>query len=69
MEINDGLETKSIDNFFILKGGIQNYNNYKGIKLISHIIKVWKRMVRLRIRNGHVYFCELFRFMRRHSTT
>lgn len=32
------------------KDDIQNCNNYRGIKLLSHIVKVWERVVELRVR-------------------
>ncbi|XP_070045248.1 uncharacterized protein [Nicotiana tomentosiformis] len=32
------------------KGDIQNYNNYRGIKLLSHTMKVWERVVEARVR-------------------
>ncbi|KAG5576478.1 hypothetical protein H5410_056612 [Solanum commersonii] len=34
------------------KGDIQNCNNYRGIKLLSHTMKIWKRMVEMRVRRG-----------------
>ncbi|KAG5627985.1 hypothetical protein H5410_013203 [Solanum commersonii] len=32
------------------KGDIQNCNNYKGIKLLSHTMKIWERVVEMRVR-------------------
>ncbi|PHU11499.1 Kinesin-4 [Capsicum chinense] len=32
------------------KGDIQSCNNYRGIKLLSHTMKVWERVVELRLR-------------------
>ncbi|XP_070002596.1 uncharacterized protein [Nicotiana sylvestris] len=32
------------------KGDIQSCNNYTGIKLLSHTIKVWERVVEMRVR-------------------
>jgi len=34
------------------KCGIQNCNNYRGIKLLSHTMKVWERVVEMRVRRG-----------------
>lgn len=31
---------------YINKGHIQNCNNYRGIKLLSHTMKVWERVIR-----------------------
>lgn len=35
--------------FYKNKGDIQNYNNYRGIKLLSHTIKVWEMVIVLRL--------------------
>lgn len=32
------------------KGDIQNCNNYGGIKLLSHTMKVWEKVVQVRVR-------------------
>ena len=32
------------------KGDIQSCNNYRGIKLLSHTMKIWERVVELRLR-------------------
>ncbi|KAG5615079.1 hypothetical protein H5410_014903 [Solanum commersonii] len=32
------------------KGDIQNCNNYRGIKLLSHTMKIWERVVEMRVR-------------------
>ena len=51
------------------KGDIQNCNNYRGIKLLSHTMKVWERVVEMRVR-GVVSISEnQFGFMPRRSTT
>lgn len=34
------------------KANIQNCNNYRGIKLLSHTIKVWEKVVKIRVRRG-----------------
>ncbi|XP_055817839.1 uncharacterized protein LOC129886954 [Solanum dulcamara] len=34
------------------KGDIQNCNNYRGIKLLSQTMKVWERVVEMRVRKG-----------------
>ncbi|KAG5572387.1 hypothetical protein H5410_062153 [Solanum commersonii] len=34
------------------KGDIQNYNNYRGVKLLSHTLKIWERVVEIRVRRG-----------------
>ncbi|KAG5631295.1 hypothetical protein H5410_003012 [Solanum commersonii] len=34
------------------KGDIQNCNNYRGIKLLSHTMKIWERVVEMRVRRG-----------------
>ncbi|XP_070057114.1 uncharacterized protein [Nicotiana tomentosiformis] len=51
------------------KGDIQNYNNYRGIKLLSHTMKVWERVVELRVRRSVSISENKFGFMPGHSTT
>ncbi|KAG5571715.1 hypothetical protein H5410_061481 [Solanum commersonii] len=34
------------------KGDIQNCNNYRGVKLLSHSMKIWERMVEMRVKRG-----------------
>ena len=33
------------------KGDIQNYTNYRGIKLMSHTMKLWERIIERRLRS------------------
>lgn len=37
------------------KGNIQNYNYYRGIKLLCHTMKVWEWVVEMRIGRGMTY--------------
>lgn len=51
------------------KGDIQNFNNYRGIKLLSHTMEV-ERVVKMRVRRrGVSIFENQFGFMPRCSTT
>ncbi|KAK3551351.1 hypothetical protein QTP70_015027 [Hemibagrus guttatus] len=51
------------------KGDVQSCSNYRGIKLMSHTMKVWERVVEARIRKV-VEICEQqYGFMPRKSTT
>nr|XP_016494737.1 PREDICTED: uncharacterized protein LOC107813928 [Nicotiana tabacum] len=50
-------------------GDIQNCNNYGGIKLLSHTMKVSKRVVEKRVRTGVSISENQFRFMPGRSTT
>ncbi|KAK3533449.1 hypothetical protein QTP70_022252, partial [Hemibagrus guttatus] len=51
------------------KGDVQSCRNYKGIKLMSHTMKLWERVVEARLRKV-VEICELqYGFMPRKSTT
>jgi hypothetical protein len=34
---------------YLNKGDIQSYNNYRGIKLMSHIMKLWERVIEQRL--------------------
>ncbi|XP_070005926.1 uncharacterized protein [Nicotiana sylvestris] len=51
------------------KGDIQNCNNYRGIKLLSHTMKVWERVVEGRIRRAVSISEKQFGFMSGRSTT
>ncbi|WMV29994.1 hypothetical protein MTR67_023379 [Solanum verrucosum] len=51
------------------KGDIQNCNNYKGIKLLSHTMKIWERVVEMRVRRGVSISENQFGFMPGRSTT
>ncbi|KAK3562935.1 hypothetical protein QTP86_011609 [Hemibagrus guttatus] len=51
------------------KGDVQSCSNYRGIKLMSHTIKLWERVVEARLRKV-VEICEQqYGFMPRKSTT
>ncbi|KAK3517581.1 hypothetical protein QTP70_012568 [Hemibagrus guttatus] len=51
------------------KGDVQSCSNYRGIKLVSHTMKVWERVVEGRLRKV-VEICEQqYGFMPRKSTT
>ncbi|XP_059294646.1 uncharacterized protein LOC132047647 [Lycium ferocissimum] len=51
------------------QGDIQNYNNYRGIKLLSHTMKVWERVVEARMRKIVSILENQFEFMSGRSTT
>ncbi|XP_019244283.1 PREDICTED: uncharacterized protein LOC109224152 [Nicotiana attenuata] len=50
-------------------GDIQNCNNYRGIKLLSHTMKVWERVVEKRVRTCVSISENQFGFMPGRSTT
>ncbi|KAK3572536.1 hypothetical protein QTP86_034561, partial [Hemibagrus guttatus] len=51
------------------KGDVQSCSNYRGIKLMSHTMKLWERLVEARLRKV-VEICEQqYGFMPRKSTT
>nr|XP_016481350.1 PREDICTED: uncharacterized protein LOC107802379 [Nicotiana tabacum] len=50
------------------KGDIQNCNNYRGIKLLSHTMKVWERVVEERVRRAVSISENQFGFMLGRST-
>ncbi|XP_061621461.1 uncharacterized protein LOC133474126 [Phyllopteryx taeniolatus] len=51
------------------KGDVQSCGNYRGIKLMSHTMKLWERVVEARLRT-EVSICEQqYGFMPRKSTT
>ncbi|VFQ65628.1 unnamed protein product [Cuscuta campestris] len=51
------------------KGDIPSCENYKGIKLISHTMKVWERVIEYRVRKGVCISENQFGFMPGRSTT
>ncbi|XP_070004551.1 uncharacterized protein [Nicotiana sylvestris] len=51
------------------KGDIQSCNNYWGIKLLSHTMKVWERVVEARLRMTVSFSDNQFGFMLGRSTT
>nr|XP_033510141.1 uncharacterized protein LOC117274918 [Nicotiana tomentosiformis] len=51
------------------EGDIQCCNNYRSIKLLSHIIKVWEMMVEVRVRRTVSISDNQFRFISGRSTT
>ncbi|KAK3561844.1 hypothetical protein QTP86_017495 [Hemibagrus guttatus] len=54
---------------FTNKGDVQSCSNYRGIKLMSHTMKLWERVVEARLRKV-VEICEQqYGFMPRKSTT
>ncbi|KAK3522185.1 hypothetical protein QTP70_027006, partial [Hemibagrus guttatus] len=54
---------------FMNKGDVQSCSNYRGIKLMSHTMKLWERVVEARLRKV-VEICEQqYGFMPRKSTT
>ncbi|XP_070015342.1 uncharacterized protein [Nicotiana sylvestris] len=50
------------------KGDIQNCNNYRGIKILSHTMKVWERVVEMRVRRLVSISENQFGFMPGRST-
>ncbi|KAF3683179.1 putative transcription factor MYB39-like [Capsicum annuum] len=51
------------------KGGIQSCNNYRGNKLLSHTMKIWERVVELRLRRIVSILENQFGFMPGRSMT
>lgn len=51
------------------KGNIQDCDNYRDIKLLSHTMKVWERVVELRLRRIVTISENQFGFMPGRSTT
>jgi len=50
------------------KGDIQNCNNYRGIKLLCHTIKLWERVIEKRLRKDISIIENQFGFMPDRST-
>ena len=51
------------------KGDVQDCNNYRGIKLMSHTMKVWERVIDQRLRMEVEISSEQFGFMSNRRTT
>ena len=51
------------------KGDIQSCSNYRGIKLISHSMKLWERVVERRLRSELTFSEQQYGFMPGKSTT
>ena len=54
---------------FKSKGDIQDCGNYQGIKLTSHTLKMWERIVDQRLRSAVEISEQQFSFMPNRSTT
>ena len=51
------------------KGDVQDCNNYRGIKLMSHTMKIWERILEKRLREETEISKEQFGFMPGRGTT
>ncbi|KAK3567025.1 hypothetical protein QTP86_008980 [Hemibagrus guttatus] len=51
------------------KGDVQSCSNYRGIKLMSHTMKLWERVVEARLRKVVEIYEQQYGFMPRKSTT
>nr|GFD03047.1 retrovirus-related Pol polyprotein LINE-1 [Tanacetum cinerariifolium] len=51
------------------KGDAQAYSNYRGIKLLSHTMKLWERVIEKRLRRESRVSENQFGFMPGRSTT
>ena len=51
------------------KGDVQRCSNYRGIKLISHTMKLWERIVEKRLRSDSKFSNQQYGFMPGKSTT
>ena len=51
------------------KGKAQYYGNYRGIKLISHTMKVWERIIEVRLRDTVEIRKQQYGFMSAKGTT
>ena len=51
------------------KGDVHSCSNYRGIKLISHIMELWERVVERRLRSELTFSEQQYGFMPGKSTT
>lgn len=40
---------------YMNKGGIQNCNKYRRIKLLSHPMIIWERVIEMRLKRGVIF--------------
>ena len=59
----------TIIQLFKNKGDGQECGNYRGIKLLSHTMKLWERVIEKRIKRETVIRENQFEFMQGRSTT
>ncbi|VFQ78699.1 unnamed protein product [Cuscuta campestris] len=67
--MSDGWRESLLVPLFKGKGDIQSCENYRGIKLLSHTMKVWERIIECRVRKGVCISKNQFGFMPGRSTT
>lgn len=46
------MKVETVTSLYKNKGDIQNYNNYRDIKLLSHTMKVCERAVKIKVKKG-----------------
>ena len=51
------------------KGDAQCYGNYRGIKLISHTMKIWEKIIKARLRDRVEISKQQYEFMSGKGTT
>jgi hypothetical protein len=68
-EMPDEWRSSVLVPFYKGKGDIKECGNYRGIKLMSHALKLWERVVETRLRNEVRIAEQQFGFMPGRSTT
>ncbi|KAL3506245.1 hypothetical protein ACH5RR_031627 [Cinchona calisaya] len=68
-KMSDQWKKSTLIPIFKNKGDIQNCVNYRGIKLMSHMMKLWERVIERRLRNETKVSNNQFGFMPGKSTT
>lgn len=68
-EMPEEWRTRPVLPIFKNKGGIQECKNCRSIKLVSHIMKMWERVIEKRLREVVTISDEKFGFMAGKSTT
>ena len=63
------MEVGTVIPFYKNKGDIQDYNNYRGIKLLNHTMKLWKTVIERRLRKDISISDNQFDFISGRSTT
>jgi hypothetical protein len=67
-KIPDEWRRRILVSIFKNKGDVQNCTNYRGIKLMSHIMKLWERIIEHRLRGVTNVTKNQFGFMPGRST-
>ena len=67
-KVHEGWRKSVIVSIFKNKNDIQNFSNYRVIKLMSHSMELWERVIEARLRDVVPSCAQQFGFMPKKST-